>query len=268
MNKKILIFGIFLLFSLSFISAQTSNAYCVNNGMSLIYKDQPTIKQGNTFEFSFHIGNSSNGAPLDNLTSFCALHVYNSSGQHIITENQLNFGINNYDFYLTTNESTFMNIGEYSFVVGCFDYDFTISASCSDSFEVTPNGKIFTVQNSISYLGFIFIFLLVFGLTLYGAITIKWNHPRDSNNIVLQANNLRYVKIFLFSMSYVLMMFLFGLSYKFFNEAGIEGFNNFFYFTYQLFESLLYPIIITTIIIFVIIFLTNKKITENIKLGI
>jgi len=137
-----------------------------------------------------------------------------------------------------------------------------------DSFDVTPNGKEFTTQNSISYLGYILILLFTFLLTLYGAINTKWEHLKNEQNEVLSINNLRYVKVFLFTMSYLLMMFLFGLSYKFFREADMQGFTDFFYYTYTVLQSLMYPIIIATVIIFFIIFITNKKLLNNLKLGV
>lgn len=136
------------------------------------------------------------------------------------------------------------------------------------NYEVTLNGQNFTTGKSISYIVFTIILLFVFCLTLWGAIKVRWKHPRNEENQIVSINNFRYIKVFLFAMNYVLLMFLFGLSYKYFNEANIQGFTNFFYFSYQILQSLLIPVIITTVILFVIIFITNLKIKTNLELGL
>ena len=64
------------------------------------------------------------------------------------------------------------------------------------------------------------------------------------------------------------MMFLFGLSYKFFNEAGIEGFPQFFNFVYQFMLNIMYPLIIFLIIVFFVIWINNKKLSKRLKLGL
>ena len=93
-------------------------------------------------------------------------------------------------------------------------------------------------------------------------------YPRNLEGKVISINDFRYIKVFLFSMVYMIALFLFGLSYKLFNNAGMEGFNNFFNFIYQLFLRLMYPIMVLTVIIFIIIFLSNLKLKKRLGLGI
>ena len=138
----------------------------------------------------------------------------------------------------------------------------------SDTFEVTPNGKEFSTGNAIAYLGFLLLTLITLFLTLLGASKVKWKHKKDKEGKIISINDFRYVKVFLFSMSYMIAMFLFGLSYKLFNEVGMEGFNDFFNFLYQLFLRLMYPVIIVTVLSFVAIFLSNLKLKRNKELGL
>ena len=135
-------------------------------------------------------------------------------------------------------------------------------------FEITPNGQNFTTGKSISYIGFIVILLFTFFLTIYGASKIRWEHLKSDEGKILTINNFRYVKVLLFTISYFELMFLFGLSYKFFSEANIEGFTEFFNFVYQLFLNLMYPLMIFLIIAVFVIWINNKKLQEKIKLGI
>jgi len=135
-------------------------------------------------------------------------------------------------------------------------------------FKITPNGKQFTTQNSISYLGFILIILFTFFLTIYGAGKIEWKHRRSNEGKVITINNFRYIKILLYAISYFELMFLFGLSYKFCREANIEGFTNFFNFIYQLFSTLIYPIIVFLVIVVFVIWINNLKLSKRLKLGL
>lgn len=172
----------------------------------------------------------------------------------------------NYDFTYEFNNT--LVLGEYTYTV-CGNKGGLSYESCEEGvFIVTPNGKIFDTQNSVSYLGFIIVILFMFLLSLYGSIKIKWRHKKTPEGQVIGVNELRYVKIFLFAMDYILMMFIFGLSYKFFYESGIDGFYNFFFYGYKIFESFLIPILFVTIILWVVIFLTNLKLKKNRQLGL
>ena len=46
-------------------------------------------------------------------------------------------------------------------------------------FDVTPNGKEFTTQNSISYIGFIIILFFTFILTMIGGWLVRWEHNKS-----------------------------------------------------------------------------------------
>lgn len=160
--------------------------------------------------------------------------------------------------YTDCNTSSF---GEY-----VFDwYPCDSNLNCVNSFNI---GTELTVGRAISYGGFTLVLLATFLLTLWGAIKTPWEHKRNDEDKVININNLRYVKVFLFTMLYMLMMFLFGLSYKFFNEASIDGFTQFFYYGYQILQGLLIPIIVVMVVVFLIIFLTNLKLQTKLKLGL
>lgn len=129
-------------------------------------------------------------------------------------------------------------------------------------------GEELNTGRAIGYLGFIIILLFSFFLTIYGANKIEWKHQKSNEGKILTINNFRYVKVLLFAISYFELMFLFGLSYKFFNEASINGFTQFFNFIYQLFLNLIYPLMIFLIIVMFVIWINNKKLNKKLKLGI
>jgi len=197
----------------------------------------------------------------DNLAGNCNITSMNLPNGSVIWINQQMQKTQN-TFNSTITKGNFTELGTYCININCEN---GYGSICR---EVTLNGQGFSTGKAISYIGFIIVILFTFLLTLYGAIKVRWEHPRNTNNQIISINNFRYVKVFLFSMTYVLMMFLFGLSYKFFNEANIQGFTDFFYYAYILFERLLIPIMIATTVIFFIIFITNLKIKERLALGL
>jgi len=171
-----------------------------------------------------------------------------------MTKNALTF---NYTFCNTSTLGTY--------VYDYFDADGEVYVN---DFEVTADGKEFTSQNSIAYLGFILILLFTFFLTMYGAGRIEWKSKKNSEGKILTINNFKYVKVFLYTLAYFELMFLFGLSYKVCREADIEGFMQFFNFIYQLFLHLMYPLMIGLIIIIFVIWISNKKLSKRLKLGL
>lgn len=134
-----------------------------------------------------------------------------------------------------------------------------------DSFTIGNN---FTTPLALSYLGFIVILLFTFFLTMYGASKIEWGNKKNTEGKILTINHFKYLKILLYAISYFELMFLFGLSYKLFNEAGIDGFTSFFNFIYQIFLNMIFPLMIFLIIIIFVTWINDKKFQRSIKLGL
>lgn len=226
MNRKIGILIILVLFSITFISAET---YQVNTSIDIKIRTNDTA---------------------------CNITVSSPTSSNLIVNNPMTVSVG-YGYANLTFSNT-SQLGHYQYFATCG----------SGSFDVTMNGQDMTTGKAISYIGFILILLFTFGLTVYGSSTIQWKHRRSDDNKIISVNNFRYLKIFLWVMVYFELMFLFGLSYKFFNEANIQGFTEFFNFVYQWFLNLIYPLIIVLIVIVFAIWISNKKLAQNLKLGI
>ena len=169
-----------------------------------------------------------------------------------------------YNFTLSSDNVT--EIGTY-IVNGFGDLDGVITV-WNYNFFITPNGQDFTTGKAISYLGFIVILLFTFILTIYGSYKVRWKHLKSDDDKIITINDFRYVKVFLFVIAYFELMFLFGLSYKFFVEANIEGFPEFFNFIYQWFLNLMYPLIVFLIIVVFVIWINNRKLSKRLNLGL
>ncbi|KKN44980.1 hypothetical protein LCGC14_0687410 [marine sediment metagenome] len=175
----------------------------------------------------------------------------------IINTNMTSVGGGSYQYNFTNTTQ----IGRYD-VAG-------ISDGCSRTFSFYFTiGEELNTGRAIAYIGFIIIILFTFFLTIYGASLVRWKHLRSDEGKIITINHFRYVKIFLFTIAYFELMFLFGLSYKFFSEANIEGFTQFFNFVYQLFLNLIVPLIIFLIITIFVIWINNKNLSKRLNLGL
>lgn len=161
---------------------------------------------------------------------------------------------------------TFSDIGTF----GCYSYTVLGDKDGSNTAETIDFiiGQELTTGRAVGYVGFIIILLFTFLLTIFGASKVRWKHLRSDTNKIVTINNFRYLKVFLFTISYFELMFLFGLSYKFFNEANIEGFTEFFNFIYQLFLNFMYPLMIFLIIVVFVIWINNRKLSKRLNLGL
>ena len=175
----------------------------------------------------------------------------------IINTNMSSMGGSSFQYNFTDTEQR----GRYD-VIG-------ISDGCQRDFTFYFTiGQELNTGRAIAYVGFIIILLFTFFLTMYGASQVRWKHLRSDEGKIITINHFRYVKVFLFTIAYFELMFLFGLSYKFFNEANIEGFTQFFNFIYQLFLNLIVPLIIFLIITIFVIWINNKKLSKKLNLGL
>ncbi len=182
------------------------------------------------------------------------------------TKDIVNLGMTKSGTFYNYTFSNTSQLGTYFYNV--FGDKNTLNKTETLCFDITPNGEVFTQGKAISYIGFIIILFFMFGLSLFGSIVIPWKHVRTQEGYIVGINEMRYVKLILWALNYVLLMFLFGLSYKFFREAGIEGFTSFFYWAYKIMESFIYPTLIATVIFMVMAFLASKRLREQLERGI
>ena len=239
--KKIyltLILGLFLI-SLASAEIQTLGTFTVNEEINLIQ--------------------TCANCTFNNITS-----VTGSNSQEIIGNFPMTKTGSVYNFTLSSGNVT--QLGEY-IINGIGDLD-GIDTVWNYNLFVTPNGQDFTTGKAISYLGFIIILLFTFLLTIYGSYKVRWKHLKSDEDKIITINHFRYLKVFLFTIAYFELMFLFGLSYKFFSEANIEGFTQFFNFIYQLFLNIMYPLMVFLIIVVFAIWINNKNLSKRLNLGL
>lgn len=111
----------FLFLFLPFTSANDDDFQYIENGISINYKDQIHINKNQNYDLHIHALNSSpGGGLLDNSTTFCGLHLYNSTGNHILVAT-MSYSIG--DFGYDIPNTTFSEEGWYVYTIGCFNDD-------------------------------------------------------------------------------------------------------------------------------------------------
>ncbi|MFA5395265.1 MAG: hypothetical protein WC346_04525 [Methanogenium sp.] len=154
-------FLVVVLFSIGLTSALPSDFRCEDYGVGIGYKDQVLIKQGEDYTFTTHLYNSSTGVPLDNSSAICVLHLYNQNGSHEIIEDNMDFGLTSYDFFLNIKGSNFSSPGIYPYVLACFGTGYVESGVCSSHLEVTSTGLNSNNKVLLFLLGFSVILLVL-----------------------------------------------------------------------------------------------------------
>ena len=205
--KYPIIFTLIILLSLSFVSAVPSPQTNVNLevGLEIQYPAIDILKQGNGFDFKFHVFNKSTGLSLSNDTTICKFHLYNSTGYEFVDE-ELSMNINLVDFEITVLGGNFTNTGFYSYITQCNTSDF--GGFISVPIIVTPTGFELTESKAIIYIGLfgILIFLFVVNLISISLLPSKDNY--DEEGTLISINQLKYVRPVLYAVSWFLLISL------------------------------------------------------------
>ena len=158
------------------------------------------------------------------------------------------------------------NLGTYIYNV-CGDKD--SSRNCEIlTFEITSSGKEFDIKHSLLYIIILLISSGFFGLSFYGFIKLPFENNRNQNGDIFSINNLKYVKIILFFISYSLLAWianlLIGLTNNFINTK-IEF--KFFEVVFKLLIVTMYPLLIAGVIFIVVLLAKDSKLNKLFKAG-
>jgi len=141
------------------------------------------------------------------------------------------------------------------------------SAGNYNLFVTITGQKPTTAQGTIYlFLGMLSIFL--FCLSLYGATKIKWKHSRDSSGHIIGLNDLKYVKLFLWFFTYLMLIFI---TFAFKHVSRIADWDvagNWFNFIFWFLIVGLLPVCILTLVLGFISFMESKKISNLMRRGI
>lgn len=147
------------------------------------------------------------------------------------------------------------------------DPDGTTTAGNYDLFVTITGLKPTTAQGTIYFfLGFLSI--IIFCLSLYGAVKIKWKHPRDMKGHIIGLNDLKYLKLFLWFFTYLMLIFI-TFAFKHVSQiADWDVAGNWFNFMFWFLIVGLLPTFILTCVLGFVSFMESKKLNDFFKRGI
>lgn len=143
-----LLLCLMVLFSFSFISAETQLNLNTNNGLWVDYPNFEDVRLNTAFNLTTEVYNISDGVRITNAN--CTLRIYDQQGDLGINQNLTLTG-GQYNLFLTAGN--FTKIGTYSFNIYCANTLY--GGFASDIFNVSPEGK--------TDLAF---YLIIFGISL------------------------------------------------------------------------------------------------------
>ena len=212
-------------------------------------------KQNTNFELLI----SSNNATSCNWTYIQYPDGSKFSSQKVMTKQST-------DFNYTINSGNFSQLGSTCLGITC--YDEITYESGSVCREVTSTGTNLSTSQSIIYFVFLLASIGLFFLCLYYSIKIPWQHQRNEEGEVIGINDLRYVKMFLVVITYIILMFISGLLRSiianFIPELGVSSF---FEWIFWIMLSCLWPLVIISFVVGIILFLNSKKLQKAIQRG-
>ena len=159
-------------------------------------------------------------------------------------------------------------IGEY-FYTACGDVGDEPLVCESVLFTITNSGHELKTGESIIYIIFLITSLFTFCLCLYFSITIPFRNSRRDDGTIININDMKYLKIFLMVISYILLMFIFGIVRSITaNYLSINGAYRLFNFLFFLMFSFMYPLFVTSLILTVVMYLSSKKLQKALERGV
>ena len=172
-------------------------------GISIALKNNPIIKQNQSYLFQIHVYNETNGQPLNNVSIDCALHIYSKNGNHEFINNDLNFS-EAYDFYQNVSAGNFSNSRNYGFIIACRVNDGGVGGGyCIGEFIVTPDGNEYSPYKLTGYIFLIFISIITIMGVSYSRKLI--DKEKLHNKIKYLYENKNTIKLHLYSLFYYLI---------------------------------------------------------------
>jgi hypothetical protein len=242
-------------------SAPPQVNYNIQIGYEIVFPKVDYLKANQDFTFHFHVNNISDGLLLTNSSINCRFHMYNSSGNHIIEQNNIvNMDSNRIDFSYKVSGGNFTR-GQYSYLFSCNSSAFGGIASVP--FMVTTTGEELKSPESILYfLVTLFAFSIFFFIT-WLFLNINGENPKDETGY-LGITYLKYIKTALFPLVYVSFLwffnFIIGLSN---NYLGLTLYANTLGFIFMILTKLVYPIIIITLIVEIVLMVKDANIRKE-----
>lgn len=263
-NNKIILIVIGMFIAMFFISLTSAvNPVATSNQQVGIEIEHPIIdpiRANITHDFRFHLYNATNGVPIytNNTAIGCTFHMYDISGEQVVTDNNVSRN-GTYDWEENVGAGNFTNIGQYAYVFQCQE-DNVAGGFLAHPFTVTESGYLMATSDAILYLAMGLFAMLIFVLTLYGAIKIKWKPDTSPDGKIINKNKLRYLKIIFYAFAYIEFVWMNGIAVSLSNNLlYTEAASAFFEYLFYISLVLAYPITVLALIFALIVFFQDRS---------
>jgi len=241
--KKLILYGfVFILLAVSVLSAQIQVNSLEQEGYSISYPTLSYFKLNQNQTFYFHVYNQSNGVLITGEDTSCLFHLYNTDG-YLLKDTNLTF--DGTDFSSFANEDNFSKLGKISYIISCNSS--SLGGFVSASLNINPSGVEPTIENSLTYLGLLFLVLALLIIFLMIALNIDPTNEYDVGGKLLQVNFNKYIRIGLYFLAYnmfIVSLYLsWQISYQFLTLSFMAG----------MFKTLFYIALIVDIPLFLLV---------------
>lgn len=166
------------------------------------------------------------------------------------------------DFNFTL-DSSFTNVRGVYLVNG--ECDTTI---WTYDFEISPTGTTVSTAQSLIYIIFFIGALLLFSFCLFWIFNLPSGNNITPAGEVVSLNDLKFLRLFLIPVSYVLLTWIFGILRSVTaNFLILNGPNAFFNWAYWIMMAVMYPLLILSLYIFLISIFNDRKILKSLREG-
>jgi len=248
--KKTLLTFFFILICISFINASE-----VSDGITL-----GTYRINSMVELPQICSNATSLCDLCNLT-----YVKYPNSSIIISDVEMTKRVSDFNYTLYPNQTGELG----SYLVSGFCESGNELKVWSYDFRVTRTGELLSTSQAIIYIVSIIGILPIFFLCLFGAIRLPWKNQRDEEGNVVSINDLKYLKLFLIVLCYILLLWTFGLLRAMTgNYLELNAASNLFYYLYWMMLAFTWPLIILSFILGLISWIESEKMKKILYRGV
>lgn len=190
---------------------------------------------------------------------------YPNSSYIIKLDNATNLG--NGEFNYTLNSTKTGEWGTYEWTAFCCDLG--NCAAGYGEFEVTTTGNELSIGESIIYIIILVVLIFAFLLFLTGSIKLPFKDVRNDEGSIISINDLKYLKVSCMVFAYLTLMAIFGIMRQISaNFLYLNDIYRIFQWMFWFMLSLVYPLIILSVLFMLIVFINSKKMQKFLERGV
>lgn len=205
--KKIILFITLSIILFNLVSAVPPFQFgseVITKGLVIESPVYSTLKNSEDFHYNFHVFNATSGKLMDNTTTTCYFHLYDSTGDVIFSIYNVGMNGNEHTFSVTILGTNFTENTKGGFLTHCNTSD--VGGFVSGGFYVTPTGFQLDEARAIFYMGMFGILIFIFIINLIIIPLLPSENNKDEEGVLMSINHLKYLRPILYVTAYLFLM--------------------------------------------------------------